>query len=130
MVDLFPYLVLWGERFSPRRAEELTGLTLSKKDEPGEIASRGRHKGQPRPYGAADIEVSKDVASNHRLESLLELAGPHLETLRKAGVSSCHVHVDVRYWDQCNLEFEPEVIARIAALGLAFTISCYDYTGR
>jgi hypothetical protein len=130
MVELFPYLMLWGECFSPRRAEELTGLTLSKKDEPGEIALRGRYKGQPRPYGAAEIEVPREIASARRLLWLLELSSLHLESLRKSGASTCHVHVDVRYWDQCNLEFEPEEVGRIAALGLAFTISCYDYSGR
>lgn len=130
MVDLYPYLVLWGEHFSPRLAEEVTGLLLTKKYEPGEIAIRGRYKGQPRQYGAAEIEVPKEVESPRRLTLLLELSAPHLETLRKSGATSCHVHVDVRYWDQCNLEFEPEVLARLAALGLPFTISCYDYSGR
>jgi hypothetical protein len=130
MVDLFPYLVIRGEHFSPRQAEELTCLTLSNKLELGEIATRGRYKGKPRPFGAAHIKVSKDVASTDRLSRLLELVAPHLESLQQLGATSRHVHIDVCYWDQCNLEFEPEEIARIAVLALPLTISCYNYSGR
>jgi hypothetical protein len=130
MVELFPRLFLWGASFSPHAAELATGLELTKKVEPGEIALRGRYKGKPRPYGAAEISVPQETPPSARLSSLLQLSAPHLEALKRIGASCCHVHIDVRYWDQCNLEFEPAEIRRIAELGLALTISCYDYSGR
>ena len=129
MVELRPILTLWGEQFSPRRAEEATGLTLTHKNEPGEISLRGRYKGLPLPYGSAFVEVPADVEPARRLPWLIECAEGHLAALQALGASLCKLHVDVRYWDQCNLEFNPRELARIAALGVLFTITCWDRTG-
>ena len=41
----------------------------------------------------------------------------------------CNFHLDVRYRDQCNLEFDPHELTRIAALGAPFTITCWDRSG-
>jgi hypothetical protein len=129
MVELRPILTLWGERFSPRRAEEATGLTLARTSEPGEIGVRGRYKGLPLPYGAALLKVPPDVEPARRLSWLVERAERHLAALRESGATLCKLHLDVRYWDQCNLEFDPHELARIAALGVLFTITCWDRSG-
>jgi hypothetical protein len=129
MVELRPILTLWGEQFSPRRAEEATGLTLVHTKEPGEIGERGRYKGLPLPYGAAFVKVPPDVEPPRRLSWLLECAERHLAVLQKLGATLCKLHIDVRYWDQCNLEFAPHELVRIAALGVLFTITCWDRSG-
>jgi hypothetical protein len=130
MVELRPVLTLWGEQFSPRGAEEATGLALARAEEPGEIGVRGRHKGLPLPYGAALVKVPPDVDPARRLAWLIEAAKRHLAALREVGATLCKLHLDVRYWDQCNLEFDPYELARIAALGVLFTITCWDRSGR
>jgi hypothetical protein len=129
MVELLPILTLWGERFSPRRAEEVTGLTLARAVEPGEIGVRGQFKGLPLPYGAAFLEVPADIECARRLAWLVERAERYLAVLRESGATLCQLHLDVRYWDQCNLEFDPEELTRIAALGVLFTITCWDRSG-
>jgi hypothetical protein len=129
LVDLQPILTLWGERFSPRRAEEATGHSLAQKREPGELGVRGRYRGQPLPYGAAWLEVPPDVEPARRIAWLIEQAEHHLVTLRELGATLCKLHLDVRYWDQCNLTFRPQELARIAALGVPFTITCWDRSG-
>jgi hypothetical protein len=126
LIILHPKLTLWGEMFSPSRAEEEVGLPLSWKEEPGEIAERGRHRGQPRPHGFAWLAPPEGVPSADRMRWLLAEASRHLAAYRRLGATVCKFHVDVLYWEQCNLCFEPELLAGIAALGVNFTITCYD----
>lgn len=130
MVEPLPTLSLWGEQFSPRRAEELTGLALSGRVEPGELAHWGRYKGQPSPYGAASLEVPPDIEQGGRLAWMVDAVGTHLTVFQQLGATVCKLHLDIRYWDQCNLEFSSGELARIAALGVPFTISCWDYSGQ
>src|SRR4051794_2307074 len=115
MVELHPKLTLWGGTFSPRRAEEEVGLPLSRKEEPGEIADLGKYRGRPRPYGFAWLAVPEGVRSGDRVRWLLAEAIRHLDAYRRIGVTVCKFHVDVLYWDQCNLCFEPELLAGVAA---------------
>ena len=126
---MLPVLTLWGEQFSPRRVEEATGLMLSQKDEVGEIPKRGgRYAGQLLPFGAAVLEVPPDIEPDCRLLWLLQAAERHLPTLRQSGATRCMFHLDVRYWDQCNMEFSHEELARISALGIPLTITCWEQT--
>lgn len=124
MVELFPMLTLWGETFSPRRAEEETGLPLARKTEPGEIGVRGKFRGKPMPHGAAHLTPPDTVGLDDRIAWLCEAAARHLATYRRLGVTVCKFHLGVDYWDQCNLCFNPEELARIASLGVNFTITC------
>jgi hypothetical protein len=52
-----------------------------------------------------------------------------LVALRALGATVCKLHLDVHYRDQCNLEFNSKELARIAALELLFTITCWDDSG-
>ncbi|WP_214484876.1 hypothetical protein [Bacillus sp. SM2101] len=54
-VDMSVKCHLYGNRFSAKKVEELTGLTLDNKLEIGEIATRGRYKGTPSPYGNGEL---------------------------------------------------------------------------
>ena len=128
MVELLPSLDFWGEQFSPKKAEAVTGLALSRKNEPGDIGDTGRYRGQPIPYGAASLETPETIGVSRRLTWLLECVAPHVETLRRLGAELVRLHVEVRYQGQCNLEFSPGEVAGIAALRVAFTISCWDCT--
>ena len=60
---------------------------------------------------------------------LIEVAERHLGALRESGATLCKLHLDVLYWDQCNLEFNPHELARIAALRVLLTITCWDRSG-
>ena len=126
MVEFLPYLDLWGERFSPTEAEGVTGLALVRKNEPGEIGLRGKYHGRPIPYGSGSLEPPESVPPADRLGWLLERAAPHAEAFRRLGAELWRLHIGVRYWDQCNMEFSPAEMATIAALRVPFTISCWD----
>ncbi len=126
MAELRPILTLWGEQFSPRRAEEVIGFNLSDKKEPGEIGLRGQYKGMPLPYGSAFVRVPAEIEQTRRLPWLIEFAENHRSALQALGASLCKLHLDVRYLEQCNLEFDSGELARIVALGVLFTIACWE----
>lgn len=126
MIQLFPVLMLRGDQFSPGLAEAETGLGLSQKQERGDKGQKGRYRDQPLPYGAALLEVPVHIEPERRMAWLLEASSRHLPVLRRLGASECGLHLDVRFRDQCNLEFVPEELALVATLGLPLTISCWD----
>lgn len=128
MTDLKPRLSLWGERGRESLAETATGLTLSRKLEVGEVPDRGPHRGRASPWGAGTFLVPEEVPSEDRVSWLLDRAGPHVPTFRALGATRLKFHIDVLYWDQCNLWFPPEGLARLAGLGLALSITCHDRT--
>jgi hypothetical protein len=125
MVEFIPHLALWGQRFSPTEVEGVTGLLLAHKNEPGENGRYGKYRGQPMPFGSASLEPPESVPEADRLDWLIERAAVHLETFRRLGAEELILHVNVPYWDQCNMEFSPSEIAAIAALGVPFTITCW-----
>lgn len=70
------------------------------------------------------MEPRRDIAFDDQIAWLCDAADRHLPTYRRLGATICKFHLAVNYWDQCNLFFEPEELARIASLGVNFTITC------
>ena len=125
MTKACAYILLVGDAFSPEKAERETGLTFQQKNEPGEIGTRGRYKGQPTPFGWAMLKPPEEGDETRQFEWLFNAALPHIETLRRLGATDGKLHITYAYDTQCNLGYEPELMAKLARLGLAFTISCY-----
>jgi len=106
-------------------AERRTGLSLTQKQEPGQIGTRGRYKGEPLPYGAASLEASEAMLWQERWSLLLGQLAEHIETFRACGAEDVHLSHGYFYEGQCNLEFSPEALRQVADLGIPFCISCY-----
>ena len=118
-------LELQGDTFSPSEAERLTGLSLVRKVEPGEIGERGRYRGQPTPYGAAALAVPEAVPEEQKLEWLLTVALEHLSTFRRLGADEPEVYATYAYDAQCNLSYSSSELEKLARLSLPFCVSCY-----
>lgn len=115
-----------GETFSPAEAERRTGLSLSDTIEPGEIAPRGRYKGQRSPLGYANLYAPDEVPDDGKLAALLDTVLPHADALRQLGVEDMTVYAGYFYESQCNLTFWPDAMAKLGELGAAFWVSCYE----
>ncbi len=126
MTKAFPHIALCGDTFSPAKAEHLTGLRFSQKHEPGQIATWGRFKGKPYPFGAATLVSPKGLSASQALAWLLDAVEPHVETLKQLGADDNAFHITYAYESQCNLEFEPNLLARLAQPGFRLTITCYQ----
>lgn len=57
--------------------------------------------------------------------ALNEIAGC-VEQHRRGSESIRTLHMDLQYKDQCNLEFKTDQMKRISALGVKFTLSCWE----
>src|SRR5262245_57905011 len=97
-------IVLFGEKFSPSKAEQKIGILFTEKHEVGEIGSEGRFKGKPYPFGYAVIGTSAKVENPHQIEMLLETILPHMDMLRNMGVRYGKLQLTYGYSSQCNLE--------------------------
>jgi hypothetical protein len=127
MTELRPVLTLRGERFSPRRATEITRIELSNPVEP---VGRSDLENAENHVGAAILEVPSSIHRHRRLEWLINVAAANLPSFQQLGATLCTIHVEVRYWAQCDLEFTPEQLKRIGSLGIPFTVSCRDYSNQ
>lgn len=124
---MFASAVVFGDGFSPAEAEQATGLRFNEVHERGRVYhERGRFKGEPWPFGHAVLEPPPEVEGDEKLSWLLSAVLPHAETLRHLGVTYGKVHVAYAHDGQCNLDYEPSVVAELARLGWNFCVSCYE----
>lgn len=111
-----------GEDFSPAAAEARSGIQFSEKGEPGEIATTGRARGQPRPYRWAELR-SPNAPNGGPSAAFVRAASALAAASVACGASECTVHIDVAFRDQLNFELSRSSIAGLAKIGLPVTIS-------
>ena len=127
MIDELRLSVLFrGEKFSPKEAEERTGIPLQDKLEVGEVAQRGPYKGKSVPYGSGLLKVPDEVPYGDRIMWLLKLLKPRLEIMYGLGAEPTQIYAGYFYKDQCNFHFTPQELQAISELNIEFGISCYD----
>lgn len=116
-----------GPEFSPDNAERNSGIRFSQKNEPGDIGTIGRFRGNPLPYGSCELNGPKTgmdllVPDPSFFESVEHVARACLA----AGATSMLLHLDVAYTEQCNLELSNEFVSALARAGVTITMSCYE----
>lgn len=116
-----------GSDFSPANAERVSGVSFSKKNEPGSTGTTGRYRGQPLPYGSGELVDSENEIDlqnpNVMFFAVIERIAP---ACLAAGATLMLLHIDVAYTDQCNIEFSHEFVAALAQLGISITMSCFE----
>lgn len=115
-----------GPEFSPRSVERQTGILFSQQNEPGDIGTTGRYRGQPRPYGSCTLPgpnsgLDLQAPDAGFFEAVERLAG----ACRAAGATTVVIHLDIAYTEQCNFEMSEEFLSAAARAGVALTISCH-----
>jgi len=127
MVKLFPRITLSGDNFSPKRVDNDSCSFFSNKKEKGDIATTGRYKGKPLPYGSAVIASPENITGeNEKILWVIEKYLNHKEKILNCGAEDIVFHIDVNYIDQCNLAFDPEIIKKISDLNISLTITCWE----
>jgi len=127
MTVICPRCHFYGNKFSPEKAEKLTGLILDAKNEVGDIGKLGRYKGQPIPYGSASLSPSKKKIKSGLVEMwLLKNIKNNLTLMRSCGADKIWLDYGVFYDEQCNFEFSKEALLLIGSLNIDLLISCYQ----
>ncbi len=126
MVKISGVFLASGPEFSPRSVERQTGILFSQQNEPGDIGTTGRYRGQPRPYGSCTLlgpnpGLDLQVPDPRFFEAVERLAG----ACRAAGATTVVIQLGVAYAEQCNFEMSEELLSAVARAGVALTISCY-----
>jgi hypothetical protein len=128
IVDMDVRCHLYGDEFSPKKVEELTGITLENKIEVGEIATRGRYKGTPTPYGNGEIIPPSNYkdTNDFGLEWIALTMYEHINVFRKCGAKNIDLVIGIFYEGQCNFSFPPKAIKLIGEMGIELQVSCYE----
>ncbi|MBI4965357.1 MAG: hypothetical protein HY913_18920 [Desulfomonile tiedjei] len=127
MLNIYAHCSLWGEEFSPAKAERNSGMPFDEKSEPGEIATFGRFRGQPLPYGSAKLILREGGERGKLIDpEIISFVAKNLHHFRKAGATDIQIDIVVAYGGQCNLEMSPEFLNSVASLGIPLTLSCYE----
>lgn len=126
MVKISGVFLASGPHFSPGNVERQTGILFSQQNEPGDIGTTGRYRGQSRPNGSCRLFGPKSgldlqVPDPGLFEAVERVAG----ACRAAGATTTVIQLDVAYTEQCNFEMSEEFLSAVARAGVALTISCY-----
>ena len=121
-------VLLRGDAFSPKEAERATGLNLQDKLEVGEIATKGRYRGKPVPYGTAQLEAPEEIPYGESLLWIIGALEKHLDSFYGMGADTTRIYAGYFYKDQCNFGFGKNELQALAKLNIGFDISCYDIT--
>jgi hypothetical protein len=128
-INIMPFCLLQGDKFSPAEAERKTNLTLSEKHEIGELVKLGKNKGKPYAYGSAILDPPSDYDKTKYKWSedwLIDKLINHIQTFRECGADEITLKFLISYSIQCNMEFHPEQLRKISSLNIPFFISCYQ----
>jgi hypothetical protein len=124
--------MFYGTSFSPSTAERETGLPFHFKNEVGEIGSLGRYRGESLPYGSSTLfppyQATKDNAA-YGTEWLADVVLKHRAQYEAAGATEMTLSLRVIHDGQCNLEFSPQLLRKIANSGMLLILSCYEDAG-
>ena len=101
----------------PAMAERETGLAFA---ECGGSSETDFHVSTDDVAGVWAVLRPMVVAGFYPLmadDSMLSLMEEHAMVLRRCGATEFALHYEIRYSDQCNMEFAPGLLDRVIALG-------------
>jgi hypothetical protein len=128
MVRIRVTCAISGPAFFPDAAERVTGLTLDRKSDPGQINQIDRLQGRSSFLGRAELAIQEygEIAElgSRNAAGLMALARS-VESLRRAGATELVLKVDVEYSGQCQFELSPDLMRRFADLGIPVSIACF-----
>lgn len=119
-----------GDKFSPKKVEEKTGIIFKEKNEVGDIGTLGINKDKPIQQGSATLYPPKEVISTENYYSgfdwVISKLATVVEASREHGADDIYLDLAVYYKYQCNMAFDPITLAEISKANIPFWISCYE----
>lgn len=130
MIKIHSRCLLWGDNFSPRKAEALTGVLFRNKNEPGDFGAIGRYRNKPLPNGRATLDSTFNTSlrkgGTSSEEWLVDILLQHIDIFRACGATDFILHLDIVWKDQCNLQLDSQFIQKIGKLNIPLTLSCEE----
>ncbi|MEI2358716.1 hypothetical protein [Mesobacillus zeae] len=128
IVDMDVRCHLYGEKFSAKKVEELTGLTLDNKMEIGDIATMGKYKGTPTPYGNGELLPPNKYKQrdDFGLEWISLIMKENISVFRNCGAENIDLVIGVFYEGQCNFTLPSKTLKLIGEMGIELQVSCYE----
>jgi len=132
MLDLV-FCQFWGDNFSPKKFEKLTGLELADKMEVGEPLRLGKFRNEPATYGMGNLLAPKpyegEEMEQYPEDWLAEKLEQHAEAIQKSGVEEISVTVVFDEVDgMLNWEMSAKTMAIFGKVGAHLALTVYTKT--
>ena len=123
MLDVETYYVARGPSFSPRAAAVEQGVEYEDAHDPGDPGTR-----RPEPHSDGYARWMLEAPGTSILDSDYpwDAAERAVALCRRHGADQIVIYVTIGYTAQCNFEFSPQTMARVAQLGATLAVSCYE----
>lgn len=125
MTSVKPRIMATGARFTPR-ALKVSGFITDDLNDPGEIGTVGRYRGQPLPRGNVTYLLSKSPVDWHAVDALALKIPALVRDLKSVNAEEITLHLDVIHDGQCNFDLSPTLLSAVAGADVVFTISCWS----
>jgi hypothetical protein len=118
-------IVFEGEKFSPTKLKDQTGLDLLILAESGTVSYRGRYKGHPSPYGLAVFKVESTLSEdlNIVLETIINSLLEKKEILRTCAVDEITLDLENFSQSEIDLNIDKKIIRMLSELNASLEIS-------
>jgi hypothetical protein len=118
-----------GQKFSPRATEQRSDIVFTDKYEVGdENIRRGKPTGSFYDFGLALLTSAGAVTYSDlfsETDTLLNAIERNIDAIRECGADDIVAYCTFEYEGQCNLEFSPDKLRRLADLSITLAVSCY-----
>lgn len=115
-----------GDKFNPDEVERLTGMAFKSKHSKGDRINQ--YVKYPYPDGGASLDAGNEFTYRPMSpnDKLLKTIEDNIALLHHSGVEKLVMYYTIGYHAQCNLEFQPEELQRLTAIGAILAISCIE----
>ena len=119
ITETYFHCTLQGPQFDPTPFLNRLDVTVTDHHRRGNIATKGRFKGQPLETGHVCLE-----AKTGNFDQFVETLYSVKPLLLNSQADTKELHLFLGYTSQCNWEFTPDSLTKISAMGLTLTMSC------
>ncbi|MDM8519419.1 hypothetical protein QUF64_05175 [Anaerolineales bacterium HSG6] len=119
ITETYFHCTLQGAQFDPIPFLNHSDLVITDYHQRGDIATKGRFKGQPLETGHVRME-----AKTGNFDQFVETLCTLKPLLLNSQAETKELHLFLGYTSQCNWEFTPDSLAKTAEMGLTLTMSC------
>jgi len=121
MINVNVLCDIQGKNFDPHEFD-IDHQFLESRNKRGELNKRGK------PYSFGFCQIKSNLNSLDEIKMmnhLLELLNNLDFEIGKHGIEEINILLSVYYEKQCNLEFNPSLLEKIANRNISLLVSCY-----
>lgn len=119
MIKIRTHCTFYGDNFYPEQLENKLNLVFDEKNNPNEFLQDTKIKVE---YGTATLICKGKGYPNNKYLDKISLIIKHVNAFK---IDKAVLHMDIEHDGQCNFEFSPELLKKIASLNITLSITTF-----